>query len=239
MVDLAPVSDGTRGLEGVLAAVSSISSIVDDTLTYRGFNVEELARHSSYEEVTYLLWYGELPTGPELGRFAQDLRRGRVLPARVAEMIELLPADASPMAVLRTAVSAMCLDEDSPVRASRAANADKAATLVASLPTVIAHLYRSRTGQKLIAPDPELSSSSNFLSMLFGTSPSDLQTRALEVALIAPCGSRTQCLNLRRASRRLDPDRSAQRHRRCALYPGRAIARRSRLGGDGDARDDW
>jgi citrate synthase len=184
IVIVSPVNNDNRGLEGVVAAVSSVSSIVGDTLTYRGFNVEELARYSRHQEVTYLLWYGDLPTRPELDRFDQKLRNGRELPAHVAAMIKGLPGAADPMDILRTAVSAMCLCEHHAADTSRDANADKAARLVACLPTAIAGIYRTRTGQEWIPPNPELSAPSDFLWMVFGASPFEFQARALEIALI-------------------------------------------------------
>jgi citrate synthase len=179
-----PISNDNRGLEGVVAAVSSVSSIVGDTLTYRGFNVEDLALRSNYAEVTYLLWHGDLPTRTELDRFDQKLRKGRALPARIAELIERLPVDAEPMALLRTAVSAMCVDERPATNDPRDASADKAARLVACLPAAIAGTYRTRLGKQWISPNPELSASSDFLAMLFGSAPSELRARALEIALI-------------------------------------------------------
>lgn len=179
------MTDGTRGLEGVVAAVSSVSSIVGDTLTYRGYDVEELARHSNFEEVTYLLWHGNLPKAEELAAFNRELRANRTLPRFVVDLIGRVPADVDAMAALRTVVSALCMDEPLETSTSRASNVQKAVSLAGSLPTAIAALYRARIGWESIDPDLSLDESSNFLSMVFGHSPSPVQSRALDVALIA------------------------------------------------------
>jgi citrate synthase len=179
------VTDGTRGLEGIIAAVSAVSSIVGDTLTYRGYDVEDLAGHSTFEEVTYLLWNGDLPTADNLGRFAQRLRSSRDLPPFVTDMLGRLRSDAEPMAALRTLVSGLSLDELPEAGSAREANILRAVNLVAGLPVAIARLYRARLGEEPIGADSELDECSNFLSMMFGTQPSQVQARALEVALIA------------------------------------------------------
>ncbi len=182
--DLAPVGDSNRGLEGVLAAVSSVSSIVGETLTYRGYDVEALAKLSSFVEVTYLLWYGELPTVAQLRRFDEEFRAGRTLPAYVNDVARALPAEANAMGALRTVVSALCLNQSATSDTSQAVNIRQAVTLASSLPTAVAGLYRAQMRQAPIAPDFEQSAASNFLWMLFGTLPSPSQSRALEIALI-------------------------------------------------------
>jgi len=107
----------TRGLEGVVATTSSISSIIDDTLTYVGYNIDDLADNASFEEVIYLLWHGRLPLASELDELKKQLAENMALPKEVLEHFKLYPIDKiHPMGALRTAVSLLGLhDEESDV----------------------------------------------------------------------------------------------------------------------------
>src|SRR6516225_3400679 len=104
---MAQAPAATKGLEGVTATTSAISSIIGSTLTYRGIDINELAEHSSFEETAYLLWLGELPTARQLEVFRSELARNRALPSELNDMIMRFPRDAKPMVSLRTAVSAL------------------------------------------------------------------------------------------------------------------------------------
>src|SRR3954463_2295662 len=100
----------TRGLEGVVATSSSISSIIDDTLTYVGYNIDDLAENASFEEVIYLLWNLKLPNKEELGELKQQLAENMELPKEVLESFKTYPIqNVHPMAALRTAVSSLGL----------------------------------------------------------------------------------------------------------------------------------
>src|ERR1700712_3919756 len=100
-----------KGLEGIVATSSSICWIDGDAgvLSYRGIDIHELAQHSTFEETTYLLWFGKLPTADELASFSTELAAARLLPAKVVELLYTIPTDATPMQVLRTAVSLLSI----------------------------------------------------------------------------------------------------------------------------------
>ena len=100
-----------RGLEGIVAAHSGICWIDGDAgvLAYRGIDIHELAQKSNFEETTYLLWFGKLPTAQELADFRKHLADGRVLPREILQLMEKFPRHATPMEVLRTVVSALSM----------------------------------------------------------------------------------------------------------------------------------
>lgn len=174
----------TKGLEGIVAATSSISSIHDGVLAYRGINIDDLAEKASYEEAAYLLWYGKLPTRDQLSELQELLNRYAPVPEAVLAQMKLYPADANTMAVLRTAVSALALyDEEANVN-SRESNQLKAIKLQAQLPTLIAAFARIREGKEPVAPKQGVSLSYNFLYMLSGEEPDPVAVRALDQALV-------------------------------------------------------
>src|SRR5579884_1479383 len=104
---MAQATAAGKGLEGVTATTSAVSSIIGSTLTYRGIDINELAEYSTFEEVAYLLWYGELPTQQQLDSFKSQLSQNRELAPEVIEFIRGFPTDAGTMVSLRTAVSAL------------------------------------------------------------------------------------------------------------------------------------
>ena len=172
-------------LSGVVVAQSAVSSIdpEEGVLMYRGYDIAELAEHSTYEEVAYLLLHGELPSGEELEGFREELSQ-RELPARVEAIVDEPAPDSVPMDVLRTAVSALAFDDPDRHAHDREAGLRKAAGLIAHLPTVIARLHRRREGLDPVNPDPGLSYAENFLAMLHGEQPSEQVARAFDVAVI-------------------------------------------------------
>src|SRR5690554_3011672 len=107
----------TRGLEGVVAAESSISSIIDDTLTYVGYNIDDLAENATFEEVVYLLWHRELPTKEQLEELKTQLADNAEIPQAIIDHFKMYPIDkVHPMAALRTAISMLGLfDEEADV----------------------------------------------------------------------------------------------------------------------------
>ncbi|PDO11538.1 MAG: citrate synthase [Candidatus Reconcilbacillus cellulovorans] len=174
----------TKGLEGIVAVSSAVSSIVDGVLTYRGIDIDELAEHATFEETVYLLWYGDLPTRSELDRLLGELGREYALPAGLLELIRRFPADANPMAALRTAVSALALHDPEANDMSAEANRRKAVRLVAKLPTIVAAFARTRQGLEPVAPKPDATVAHNFLYMLTGREPEPVAVRALDKALV-------------------------------------------------------
>ncbi|HZU13542.1 MAG TPA: citrate synthase [Chloroflexota bacterium] len=177
-------STATKGLEGIVATTSAISSIIGTTLTYRGIDINELAAHSTFEEVAYLLWYGELPTQDQLQAFKQDLARNRQLSPQILQDISNYPRDANTMVALRTAISSLAFYDPEAGEMSPDANHDKAVRLLAKFPTVVAAIQRYREGEQPVPPRQDLDEASNFLYMLKGEMPSELDAHVMDVALI-------------------------------------------------------
>jgi citrate synthase len=173
-------------LSGVVVAQSSICSIDPDegVLMYRGYDIADLAEHSSYEEVAYLLLRGELPSGGELDGFREELAQ-RELPVPIAAHAdEAAAAGANAMDVLRTCASALSFTDPGRGRTDREAGLASAARLIAQLPTIVARYHRARQRLEPVDPDPALAYAENFLTMLHGESPSEQQTRAFDIAMI-------------------------------------------------------
>jgi 2-methylcitrate synthase len=172
-------------LSGIVVAQSAISSIDPDEgiLMYRGYDIADLAEHSSYEEVAFLLLHGELPSSDELAAFRDELSQ-RELPDEVAALVDASARSALPMDMLRTAVSALAFGD--PDRAANDAEAGrrKAARLIAQAPTIVARYHRRRQRLEPVEPDPSLSYAENFLTMLHGEQPSEQQARAFDIAMI-------------------------------------------------------
>jgi citrate synthase len=174
----------TKGLEGIVATTSSISSIIDGVLTYRGIDIDDLAEHASFEEVAYLLWYGKLPNEAELKQLQQQLSASAPIPDEVVRAIKLYPAGTNSMAALRTAVSSLALYDAEANEMSPEANLRKAIKLQAQLPTVVAAFARIREGKEPIAPKSGVSVAYNFLYMLTGEEPEQVAVKALDQALV-------------------------------------------------------
>jgi citrate synthase len=175
-----------KGLEGVVATTSSICWIDGDAgvLSYRGIDIHELASKSTFEETTYLLWFGKLPTADELASFSAQLAAARTIHPKVIESIRTLPTDATPMQVLRTATSALSLYDADEADNSHDSNIRKAFRLTSQIAMIVAIFDRIRKGKPVVEADPTLSHAANFLWMLNGEKPSATATRAFDVALI-------------------------------------------------------
>jgi len=182
--DEAPIK--AKGLEGVIALESELSSIDGDKgeLVYRGYNIHDLAEHATFEEVVYLLRHGELPTQDDLDDFMAHLRSERVLPAPVLDLLRNTPDDAHPMAVLRTAVSALGLYGDEADTMEEAANHRKADRILAQIPTIIAAFARLRKGKDPVDPLDRESMAHNFLYMLNGEEPGEAAEKTFDVCLV-------------------------------------------------------
>ena len=174
------------GLEDVIAANSAISDIIgpQGKLTYRGIDIHDLARHSSFEETTYLLWFGALPTREALGEFSAELSSHRALPPPVLTLMKDFPRNATPMDALRTALSALAFYDPQAHDASSDANVDKAIRVTAQTATIVAAYEQIRRGREPVEPDRAGSHAENFLRMLFGAEPDPLYVRAMDLALI-------------------------------------------------------
>lgn len=174
------------GLEDVVAANSAISDIIgpQGKLTYRGIDIHDLAKHSSFEETTYLLWFGSLPTREALHQFSSELASHRALPTQVLTVMKDFPRNATPMDALRTALSALALYDPQAHDSSRDANIAKAMKVTAQTATIVAAYEQIRRGRQPVPPDADGSHAENFLRMLFGAEPEPLYVRAMDLALI-------------------------------------------------------
>jgi 2-methylcitrate synthase len=175
-----------KGLEGIVAANSGICWIDGEAgvLSYRGIDIHELAERSTFEETTYLLWNGILPNELQLREFQSQLGLARSLDQGIIDMLRAFPASATPMEVLRTAVSALSFYDADEKDNSHDANVRKAYKLTAQVAMIVAVYDRIRKGKEIIAPDRSLSHAANFLWMLNGVKPSETATRTLDVALV-------------------------------------------------------
>lgn len=175
----------TKGLEGVVATQSSISSIIDDQLTYVGYRIDDLAENSSFEEVVYLLWNLKLPTKQELDDFKADLADNMELPDGVIDHLHSYDlSTVHPMAALRTAVSLLGLYDDEADVMDEAANKRKAMRLQAKIATVVTAFARIRKGKEPVKPKKNLSFAANFLYMLNGEEANDIEVEAINKALV-------------------------------------------------------
>ena len=175
-----------KGLEGVVAANSSICYIDGDAgvLAYRGIDIHELADNSTFEEVCYLLWFGRLPKRAELDDLGKKLAAERKIDPAIFAAMQQLPKTATPMEVLRTAVSALSFYDREAEAMDHDANVRKAIRLTSQLAMIVAGYDRIRKGKTVTPPDPSLSHAANFLLMLNGVKPTPTAEKALDVALI-------------------------------------------------------
>lgn len=174
------------GLEGVVAAQSSICFIDGEKglLSYRGYDINELAPNGTFEEVVWLLWHGDLPTADQLAGLKRELAAHRDLPPAALAVLRQVATRMSPMDALRTTFSALAADRDDADEATPDVARAKAIEGTAQLATIVAHYHRVRKGLEIVGPDASLSHAANFLWMLNGTKPTAAAERALDVALI-------------------------------------------------------
>jgi len=182
---MSSTSTNPAGLEGVIAGESEICYIdgYNGVLSYRGYNIHELADHATFEEVIYLLWKGTLPKTAELAKLKQDLGAVYALPKDVLAFLGAVPKSALPMDVLRTAVSMLSLTDPLARDMSPEANAQKAVKLMAQTSTIVSSYDRLRNGKEPIAANPKLSFAANFLYCLTGKEPDEVMTHTFDVAL--------------------------------------------------------
>src|SRR5213593_4315302 len=181
-------SEVKGGLEDVVVSTSAICFIDGQKgrLLYRGFDIDDLVEHSSFEEVVYLLWHGALPSRKELDAHVKVLSATatRKLPPGLIVLLRALPKKTTPMEVLRTGVSALSAFDPDAADNSREATARKAVRLTAQMPTLVAAWERIRRGKPLVAPNPKLSLAANFLGMLRGGAATALEVKTFDVALM-------------------------------------------------------
>jgi len=179
------VMSSAKGLEGVVAADTSISSIIDDQLTYVGYSIDDLTENASFEEVVYLLWNLELPTEKQLAAFKEEIVESMQVPEGIIEHLRSYDlSKVHPMAAVRTAVSMLGLyDEEADVM-EKEANRRKALKIQAKIATIVAAFSRIRKGQDPVEPKKDLGYAANFLYMLNGEEPKDIEVEAIDKALV-------------------------------------------------------
>ena len=174
------------GLVSTVVARSSLSFIDGEkgVLEYVGFDIDDLARNSTFEETTFLLWQQRLPSHSELADFTARLQSNYDLSDAMWDMIVSLPRDASPMHALRTLVSALALEDPNADDPSEEANERKSLAMLAKMPSLIAGFDRHRKGLDLVRPDTSASIAESFLYMLSGEKPTQRMARAMDICLI-------------------------------------------------------
>ena len=170
-----------KGLEDVVAGKSAICYIDghEGRLLYRGYDIAELAAHSTWEETTYLLWNGHLPTVNELHHFSEDMASKRPIPREVASILSTLPRNCDTMDALRVGVAALGIFDD-PMYTQQ----EKAMSIASKIGTVVAAIHRHKHDAEMLQPRDDLSFSSNLLYMVTGEVPTEEDTRLMDVLLI-------------------------------------------------------
>jgi citrate synthase len=171
------------GLEGVIAGETAISTVTGG-LSYRGYSIEELARDGTFEEVAYLLLYGELPKQAELDAFRKRLADASQVPTAIIDTLRKIPPTALPMDVLRTAASMLAHWDPEIGDNSHDANVRKAERLLAQLPVVMCAHHRLKQSMEPVGAENDRSLASNILHMLFRDNPSPVHVKAMDVSLI-------------------------------------------------------
>lgn len=183
------MSDETihHGLDGVVVDTTAISKVMPEinSLVYRGYPVQELAEHCSFEEVAWLIWHGELPNAAQLAEFQKSERSQRDISKYLLAVIKKSPRTAHPMDALRTAVSFLGMEDlELATKNGPATNLKRSVAMLAKIPTMVAALYRFRKGQEFIPPRNDLSFSENFFHMVFGKIPAPEVVKAFDVSMI-------------------------------------------------------
>mgnify|MGYP002793667904 FL=1 len=175
-----------KGLVGVISDETKVSKVMPEinSLTYRGYAVQDLAEECSFEEVAYLLLYGELPNKKQLKKFEKEERKNRDISKNLIKIIKNYPKKSHPMDTTRTSISVMGLEDPETSDNSEKANYRKAIRLLAKISTAVAANFRTRKGKKIIKPNKKLSFSENFFHMCFGKVPSKEVVKAFDVSMI-------------------------------------------------------
>ena len=175
-----------KGLVGVIADETKVSEVMPDinSLTYRGYAVQDLAEACAFEEVAYLLLNGELPNKSQLAKFQEEERSNREISSNLKKVIQNYPKNAHPMDTTRTSVSHLGLEDSEASTNTIEANYNKFIKIFAKTPTTVAANFRTRKGLDIIDPNKDLSFSENFFHMCFGKVPSKDVVKAFDVSLI-------------------------------------------------------
>ncbi len=175
-----------KGLLGIVVDETQVSKVMPEinSLTYRGYAVQDLCEMCKFEEAAYLILNGDLPNTIQLRKFEKEERTNRDLTKNLNDIIKHMPKKSHPMDVARTAVSVMGLEDKDTTNNSPEANMRKAMRIFAKTPTALAAFYRIRKGKKIIKPKKNLSFAENFFYMCFGKVPKKEIVKAFDVSLI-------------------------------------------------------
>jgi citrate synthase len=197
MAEAAPIYEGAldRGLEGVVACTTAVSSIQDSTLSFRGYSIDDLAQNSTFEETTFLLWNDRLPKASELEQFKKSLAAELALHPDLIKVLKKIPTkDVHPMAWLRTAVSVMGHWDAEANDNSPQANARKAIKLTAKMGTLVCAFESIRNGKEPVAPKADKSIAWNFMYMLKnGQEPKADMVKVFDTCLILHADHELNC----------------------------------------------
>lgn len=183
-----------KGLEGIVACSTGVSSIQDNTLSYRGFTIEDLVANSTFEEVTYLLWNNKLPTATELAEFKKQLSSEMSLPTEYLKVLRTLPTQGvHPMAWLRTAVSLIAQWDTDAGDNSTESNSRKAIRLTAKMGSIVCAFESIRKGKEPLTPNPDKSLAWNFMFMLKGSEPDAESVKIFDTCLILHADHELNC----------------------------------------------
>ncbi len=176
----------SKGLEGVIANESKLSKVegLEGKLSYLGYSIDALVEHTSFEEVLHLLHRGKLPNRAELDALTTTLRAQRSLPQGILDFLKSAPKDAGPMDVVRTAVSMLGLYDTRGQDQNRELNEERALSIVAKIPLIVAGFHRARQGLDIVAPRDDLSEAAHFLYLTNGEEPGADAAKTLDVAYI-------------------------------------------------------
>jgi citrate synthase len=183
-----------KGLEGIVACSTAISSIVDVNLTFCGYIIDDLAEHSTFEETAFLLWNKRLPKTPELAQFKKDIANHMTLDKEYVAFLKTLPnKNVHPMEWLRTAVSGLALWDKQSNDIGIEANHEKALSLTAKMGPIVAAFERLRTGKEILEPKLDKSIAWNFLYLLQGKEPDAYHVKVFDTALILHADHELNC----------------------------------------------
>ena len=174
----------SAGLAGVIAGQTSVGEVTQTSLRYRGYDIDDVAHNTCFEEVAYLLLYGELPTKPELGEFRSRVQGAMALPREVTSAIDVMPNDVPPMDMLRSVVSLLGHYDPDAQDNSAEANLRKSERLLGQLAAAVGRWSQKTSGVAAVEPDPNATHGANLLALILGKKPSALAGRVVDGTMV-------------------------------------------------------
>ena len=174
-----------KGLDDVYVMESRVCFVdgVKGRLLFYGYDIRDLADHSTFEETAYLLWHGKLPNREQLAAFTEELAANRAIPKGIVSLLKGIPKETVPIDALRTAVSALAGSDPELNDPSREANLRKAMRIAAKVPTIVGAFHRIRSGLRVVRPNPKYGTATDYLRMLTGKKPDKRTARIMDIAL--------------------------------------------------------